>query len=120
ESSNEWFDYWKERRLAFYASIGLTIDRIRLRPHEKDELSHYSSQTSDVEYEYPFGWKELEGVAHRGDYDLSQHIKHSGKDLSVFDEETQTSYMPNVVECSVGTDRLFLTTLFDAYHVDTL
>jgi len=120
ESSNEWFDYWKEKRLAFYASIGLTIDRIRLRPHEKDELSHYSSQTSDVEYEYPFGWKELEGVAHRGDYDLSQHIKHSGKDLSVFDEETQKSFIPNVIECSVGTDRLFLTVLFDAYHSDTL
>ena len=120
ESSNEWFDYWKEKRLAFYASIGLTIDRIRLRPHEKDELSHYSSQTSDVEYEYPFGWKELEGVAHRGDYDLSQHIKHSGKDLSVFDEETQKSFVPNVIECSVGTDRLFLTVLFDAYTLDTL
>lgn len=120
ESSNEWFDYWKEKRLEFYKSIGLTISRIRLRAHEKDELSHYSSQTSDVEYEYPFGWKELEGVAHRGDYDLSQHIKHSGKDLSVFDEETQKSFIPNVIECSVGTDRLFLTVLFDAYHIDTL
>jgi glycyl-tRNA synthetase len=120
ESSNDWFAYWSKKRLTFYQSIGLPTERIRLRAHEKDELSHYSSNTSDVEYEYPFGWKELEGVAHRGDYDLSQHSKHSGKDLSVFDEETQKSFMPNVIECSVGTDRLFLTLLFDAYTVDTL
>jgi glycyl-tRNA synthetase len=120
ESSHQFFDYWSDLRLKFYESIGITMNRIRLRAHEKTELSHYSCKTSDVEYEYPFGWKELEGIAHRGDYDLSQHSKFSGKDLSVFDEETQTSFMPNVVECSVGTDRLFLTTLFDAYHVDTL
>lgn len=120
ENSHEFFDYWCNLRLAFYQTIGINSDRIRLRSHEKDELSHYSCKTSDVEYEYPFGWKELEGIAHRGDYDLSQHSKFSGKDLSVFDEETQTSFMPNVVECSVGTDRLFLVTLFDAYNVDTL
>jgi glycyl-tRNA synthetase len=120
ETSNSWFEYWSKKRLEFYAAIGITMERIRLRVHEKDELSHYSSQTSDVEYEYPFGWKELEGVAHRGDYDLSQHSKHSGKDLSVFDDETQTSFMPNVIECSVGSDRLFLTVLFDAYTIDTL
>src|SRR5579863_495334 len=119
-SSYEFFNYWCKLRLAFYASIGITPERIRLRAHEKSELSHYSSQTSDVEYEYPFGWKELEGIAHRGDFDLTQHSKYSGKDLSVFDEETQTSYMPNVVECSVGTDRLFLTVLFDAYQIDSL
>ena len=106
--------------LRFINQLVLTIERIRLRAHEKDELSHYSSQTSDVEYEFPFGWKELEGIAHRGDFDLTQHSKHSGKDLSVFDEEKQNSFMPNVVECSVGTDRLFLTILFDAYHSDTL
>lgn len=120
ESSYEWFDYWCKKRLSFYQTIGLTMNRIRLRAHEKDELSHYSSQTSDVEYEFPFGWKELEGIAHRGDYDLSQHIKHSGKDLSVFDEEKQKSFIPNVIECSVGSDRLFLTVLFDAYTIDTL
>lgn len=120
QSSHEFFDYWCNKRLEFYKNIGLTIDRIRLRSHEKSELSHYSCKTSDVEYEYPFGWKELEGIAHRGDFDLTQHSKFSGKDLSVFDEETQTSFMPNVVECSVGTDRLFLTVLFDAYHVDTI
>ena len=120
ESSNDFFSYWSEMRLKFYQTIGINMDRIRLRAHDKDELSHYSSNTSDVEYEYPFGWKELEGIAHRGDFDLTQHSTHSGKDLSVFNEETQQSYMPNVIECSVGTDRLFLTTLFDAYHIDSL
>src|SRR5579872_3302505 len=120
ESSHQFFDYWSDLRLKFYESIGITTSRIRLRAHETTELSHYSCKTSDVEYEYPFGWKELEGIAHRGDYDLKQHSLHSGKDLSVFDEETRTSYIPNVVECSVGTDRLFLTVLFDAYHTDTL
>jgi glycyl-tRNA synthetase len=120
ESSHEFFDYWCKIRLNFYASIGININRIRLRAHEKNELSHYSSKTSDIEYEYPFGWKEIEGIAHRGDFDLTQHSRYSGKDLSVFDETTHTSYMPNVVECSVGTDRLFLTLLFDAYRVDNL
>jgi glycyl-tRNA synthetase len=120
ESSYDYFDYWCKKRIAFYSTIGINQDKIRLRPHEKSELSHYSSQTSDVEYEYPFGWKELEGIAHRGNFDLSQHSKYSGKDLAVFDEETQTSYIPNVIETSVGADRLFLTVLFDAYTVDTL
>ncbi len=120
ESSNSFFDYWCTTRLAFYKTIGINTDKIRLRAHEKSELSHYSSNTSDIEYEYPFGWKELEGIAHRGDFDLTQHSIHSGKDLSVFDEEKQTSYMPNVIECSVGTDRLFLTVLFDAYCIDTV
>ena len=73
-------------------------------------------RTSDVEYYFPFGWKELEGIAYRGNFDLSRHMEYSGKDLSVFDEETKTSYIPHVVECSVGTDRLFLTILFDAYQ----
>ncbi|HSC25080.1 MAG TPA: glycine--tRNA ligase [Candidatus Babeliales bacterium] len=120
QQSQEYFDYWSKIRLAFYKTIGINPDRIRLRAHEQNELSHYSSKTSDVEYEYPFGWKELEGIAHRGDFDLTQHSKYSGKDLSVFDEETQQSYMPHVIECSVGSDRLFLTVLFDAYRSDNL
>ena len=72
----------------------------------------------DIEYEFPFGWKELEGIANRGDFDLKQHTTHSGKDLAVYDEETKQSYIPHVVECSVGVDRLFLTLLFDAYNED--
>ncbi len=120
EEAMQWFKTWCDARLAFYATIGIKPDKVHMRAHEKDELSHYSSCTSDVEYQFPFGWKELEGIAYRGNFDLSQHTKHSGKDLAVFDEETKQSYIPHVVECSVGVDRLFLTTLFDAYHEDVV
>ncbi len=113
--TNTYFSFWQEERYNFYKAIGITMDNIRLRTHEANELAHYSTKTSDIEYKFPFGWKELEGVAYRGNYDLSQHIKHSGKDLSVFDENTKESFVPHVIESSVGTDRLFLTALFDAY-----
>lgn len=115
ETALDFFQFWRAERQAFYAAIGINPDKIHLRDHTKDELSHYSSATCDVEYEFPFGWKELEGIAYRGNFDLTQHSKFSGKDLAVFDDETQTSFMPHVVECSVGVDRLFLTLLFDAY-----
>ena len=118
DQAKKFFDFWCKKRLQFFIDIGITQEKLRLRPHEKDELSHYSSQTDDVEYLFPFGWKELEGIAHRGNYDLTQHSKHSGKDLAVFDEETKTSYVPDVVECSVGCDRLLLTLLFDNYRED--
>lgn len=114
------FEQWCAQREAFYGSIGINQSNIRLCPHAQDELSHYSTRTTDVEYQFPFGWKELEGIAHRGTFDLSQHAKFSGKDLSVFDDETKSSYVPTVVECSVGTDRLFLTLLFDAYAEDSV
>ncbi len=120
EQSKELFDFWRAERLSFFTRIGITSERLRLRDHETDELSHYSSATSDVEYLFPFGWKELEGIAHRGNYDLTQHSKHSGKELSVFDESTKQSFIPDVVECSVGVDRLFLTLLFDAYVQEQL
>jgi glycyl-tRNA synthetase len=118
ENVTTFFEEWSKSRRAFYTKLGINPTKIRLRAHEKSELAHYSAQTSDIEYEYPFGWKELEGIADRGNFDLTQHSKHSGKDLSVRDEQTNTSYIPHVVECSVGVDRLFLTLLFDAYHVD--
>ncbi len=109
---------WVAQRLAFYESIGINMKRIRAREQTPDERAHYSTQCFDVEYEFPFGWKELEGIAHRGNFDLTQHTTHSGKELAVFDEETKESYTPHVVECSVGVDRLFLTLLFNAYHED--
>lgn len=118
--STAFFEQWCQKRKLFYEHIGLNLNKIRFRPHAKDELSHYSKQTTDIEYHFPFGWKELEGIAHRGDFDLTQHSKHAGKDLSIFDEETKSSFMPHVVECSVGLDRLFLTLLFDAYHTETI
>jgi glycyl-tRNA synthetase len=112
------FAKWLELRKAFYASLGLNMSNIRLRAHDQDELSHYSSCCTDVEYQFPFGWKELEGIAYRGNFDLTQHTKHSGKELAVFDEETNSSYTPHVVETSVGCDRLFITLMFDAYCED--
>lgn len=112
------FDFWSEQRKKFYLNLGITPDKIRLRQHASDELAHYAVGCTDVEYNFPFGWKELEGVANRGAYDLEQHSKFSGKDLRVHDEETKTSYFPHVIESSVGVDRLFLTLLFDSYHED--
>jgi glycyl-tRNA synthetase len=114
------FDFWRKTRYDFYIALGLKAENIRLRAHEKDELAHYSTQCSDVEYQFPFGWKELEGIADRGTYDLSQHAQFSGKDFKVHDEATKTSFFPHVVECSVGVGRLFLALLFDSYHEDTV
>jgi glycyl-tRNA synthetase len=118
DQAAHYFDLWTKARKDFYTYVGIRAEKIRLRVHEKDELSHYSKGTVDVEYEFPFGWKELEGIANRGDWDLSQHSSHSSKDLAVYDEETKQSYIPHVIETSVGVDRLFLTLLFDAYAED--
>ena len=118
ETSNDYLTFWIEHRLAFYKAIGINTEKIRIREHEKHELAHYAARCVDVEYNFPFGWKELEGIAHRGAFDLTQHTTHSGKDLAVFDEETRESYMPHVVESSIGVDRLFLTLLFDSYRED--
>jgi len=114
------FEFWRNHRLNFYHTLGINSDNIRQRPHEKDELAHYSTCCTDVEYNFPFGWKEMEGIAHRGTFDLTQHTTFSGKDLSVYDEETKKSYIPTVIECSVGTDRAFLMVMFDAYHEDVV
>ena len=118
EDITRFFDFWLNERLAYYHTIGIKRDHLRLHEHGKNELAHYSTKCTDIEYEFPFGWKELEGIAHRGTFDLEQHSKQSGKDLSVYDEETKTSYIPDVIECSVGVDRLFLSLLFDAYDED--
>ena len=120
EDAKKYFDTWLERRNAFYHSLGINPEKLRFRKHEKDELAHYSQYCTDVEYNFPFGWKELEGIAYRTNYDLSQHTKHSGKELSILDPETQKTFIPHVVECSVGVDRLFLTLIFDAYREDKI
>lgn len=112
------FVEWIRLREDFYAYLGLSKDNIRFRAHTAEELAHYSKGCVDVEYQFPFGWKELEGIANRADYDLRQHTEHSGKDLSVYDEASASSYLPHVVECSVGVGRLFLALLCDAYHED--
>lgn len=120
EQVDHYFPLWVKSRHAFYDQLGINPAKIKLRHHQKDELSHYSSRTTDIEYEFPFGWKELEGIADRGNYDLKQHSSYAGKDLAVYDEETKTSYIPHVVESSVGVGRLFLALLCDAYTEDII
>jgi glycyl-tRNA synthetase len=119
-TSMDAFNYWVKKRQAFYSLIGINPKKIKIYQHPKEKLSHYSKCTFDVEYEFPFGFKELEGIAHRGTFDLTQHGKHSGKDQAVFDQETASSEIPTIVETSVGVERLFLTLLFDAYHEDIM
>ncbi|MCX5922068.1 MAG: glycine--tRNA ligase [Candidatus Dependentiae bacterium] len=118
ETAEQDFEFWCKERMSFYKTIGINTSKLRFHVHDKDSLAHYSKGCKDIEYEFPFGWKELEGIAYRGDYDLTQHSKHSGKDLGVHDEQTKSSYIPHIVESSVGVDRLFLTILFDSYTED--
>jgi glycyl-tRNA synthetase len=120
EESQTFFDLWLERQKQFYSHIGIDAENVRIRAHEEDELAHYAKACSDVEFHFPFGWKELEGVAHRGDYDLTRHSESSGKELSVHDQANNRSYTPHVIECSVGVDRLFFALLCNAYDEETI
>ena len=112
----KWLDFWKEERLKWHLALGIRPEKLRLRAHRKDELAHYASGAFDVEYEFPFGWSELEGIAGRGHYDLEAHQKASGRDLSYFDDLKRERYLPHVVEPALGVDRIMLTLLIDAYH----
>jgi glycyl-tRNA synthetase len=112
----KWLEYWKEERLNWYLALGIRREHLRLRAHDKNELAHYARGAFDVEYEFPFGWSELEGIAARGNYDLEAHQKASGRDLSYFDDIIRERYLPHVVEPSAGVDRSMLTVLLDAYH----
>ena len=118
--AERWYEYWLERRMAWYEELGIRRDHLRLRAHEADELSHYSSATSDVEYLYPIGWQELEGIANRGDFDLSQHARHSGDRLEYFDQQSGERYVPHVIEPAAGLGRSVLALLCDAYDEDEL
>ncbi len=115
DESEQWFEYWCAERYRWYTDLGMPESMLRLRPHEESELSHYSTGTSDVEFQYPWGWGELEGIAKRSDYDLQQHAKHSGKDLSYFDQEQDQRYVPYVIEPAAGADRATLAFLLAAY-----
>jgi len=118
EEAKDWYKYWRDARFAWYTGLGLRSDRLRLRDHDAEELAFYSTATADIEYAFPFGVSELEGVAHRGDYDLTQHMKFSGKDLSYFDEEKKERFTPHVVEPSAGADRATLAFLCEAFAED--
>jgi glycyl-tRNA synthetase len=118
DQAEEWFLYWLDERMRWYVDLGLSQDYLRLRPHDPDELSHYSSETSDIEYLFPTGWQELEGIANRGDYDLRQHAQYSGEKLEYFDQSTGERYVPHVIEPAAGVDRAMLAFLVDAYDED--
>ncbi|MDD6799464.1 MAG: glycine--tRNA ligase [Firmicutes bacterium] len=119
-SDLEWFAYWKNFCAEFLYSLGMTRENLRLRDHEKEELSFYSKATTDFEYLFPFGWGELWGIADRTDYDLNCHIKQSGESLEYFDQETNEKYVPYVIEPSLGADRAALAFLVDAYDEETI
>ena len=114
-TDGEWFRYWVEERLNWYVNLGIRKENLRLRPHGQEELAHYASMCSDVEYLFPMGWAELEGIANRGDYDLRQHTESSGKSLEYYDDATREHFIPYVIEPSAGVDRSALAFLSDAY-----
>ena len=110
-----WYEYWAQQRMEWYRELGVRDENLRMRPHDKDELAHYAKACVDVEYKFPIGWSELEGIANRGDFDLRQHAEHSGKDLRFFDEAARQRYFPFVIEPAAGADRATLAILVDAY-----
>jgi len=120
EDSPRWYEYWLDERRRWYIDLGIPEDKLRLRAHDPDELSHYSSGTSDVEFLFPWGWDELEGIANRGDYDLTQHAKHSGERLEYFDQASGERYVPHVIEPAAGATRTMMAFLMAAYTEDEI
>ena len=115
-----WFEEWLDLRMRFHTELGFDPARLRSRPHEANELAHYANAASDIEYRFPFGWQEIEGVHDRCDWDLSRHSEFAGRDLGVTDEQTKERYIPMVVETSMGVDRTTRALLCDAYRVEAL
>ena len=118
--ADEWYRYWCQERYQWYIDHGIDPDQLRLRPHGEDELSHYSSGTSDVEFLFPWGWDELEGIANRGDYDLRQHAEHSGQKLEYYDQANEVRYLPHVIEPAAGATRTMMAFLMAAYDEETV
>ena len=116
----EVFETWKASRMAWYDTIGIRKEKLRFHEHGKDELAHYAKKAFDIQYEYPIGWKELEGIHNRTDFDLSRHQEYSGKDLTYFNDATRERYIPFIIETSAGVDRTLLTVLVDAYEEEKL
>ncbi len=115
---DRWFEYWKEQRIEWYYSLGMTKDKLNFAPHPADKLAHYAKAAVDIEYNFPFGWGELEGIHNRGNYDLTQHQKFSGKKMEYFDDQTKERFIPYVIETSAGASRSFMAFLVDAYDED--
>ena len=120
ENENEWFDFWVNKRLEWYKGIGIPEEKLRLREHEENELAHYASKTVDIEFDYPWGWGELEGIANRGSFDLSSHESSSGKDLSYFDSETNEKIAPVVIEPAGGLTRTLFALLCSTYYEEEI
>ena len=120
ENENEWFDFWVNKRLEWYKGIGIPEEMLRLREHEENELAHYASKTVDIEFDYPWGWGELEGIANRGSFDLSSHESSSGKDLSYFDSETNEKIAPVVIEPAGGLTRTLFALLCSTYDEELI
>ena len=120
DQAEHWHEHWMQERFEWYTRLGIDAARLRLRAHDADELSHYSAATSDIEYLYPFGWSELEGVANRGDFDLRQHAQHSGEKLEYVDPQGGERYIPHVIEPAAGVGRSMLAFMCDAYDEDDL
>jgi glycyl-tRNA synthetase len=119
EEGAQWLEYWSQERLNWFKSLGITPEKLRLRPHGKDELAHYSTACYDVEYEFPYGFSEIEGIADRGTYDLDQHIEYSKKKIQYVDQENRgAKIVPAVIETSAGVDRTVLMLMTDAYWED--
>ena len=115
-TDEEWFEFWRNDRMQWHLALGIRAERMRFHAHGADELAHYAKAAYDIEYEFPFGWNEFEGIHNRTDFDLSRHQQFSGKKLEYFDQERNERYLPYVVETSVGADRTALALLCDAYH----
>lgn len=115
-TDEKWHKYWLKQRMKWYLKLGIKKEHLRLRQHYKNELSHYAKATYDIEYQYPWGWGELEGIANRTDFDLSSHQKYSAHDLTYFDEANKKTYIPFVIEPSAGADRATLAVLIDSYY----
>ena len=111
----KWFDYWKDQRINWYKRLGISAEKLRFHAHGPTELAHYAKAAYDIEYEYPFGWQEIEGIHNRTDFDLGRHQEYSGKDLRYFDDATKERFIPYIIETSIGCDRILLTILVDAY-----
>ena len=114
------FNHWKDERMAWYIQLGIRKEKLRFHQHGEDELAHYAKTAFDIQYEFPIGWKELEGIHNRTDFDLSKHQEYSGKDLTYFDDTTRERFIPYIVETSAGVDRTMLTILVDAYEEEKL
>jgi len=120
DEAPRWYEHWLHERFEWYVRLGIERERLRLRAHDPDELSHYSSATSDVEYLFPIGWSELEGIANRGDFDLTQHAQHSGERLEYHDPQSGARFVPHVIEPAAGVGRSVLAFLCDAYDEDEI